>query len=482
MHHLIFRPIKYALSERVIIMKKLLARVARLHWSVALVILMGLLMLGTPQPSEAQDDVGYQDFVYSTCSGSVTGEKPESKIWWNDGYWWGSLCNASGSGYFIHRMDPAVQSWVNTGVAIDNRTSSNADALWDNKTQKLYIVSHVFTNAGSATSTVSQWGRLYRYSYNATSDTYSLDAGFPVTVTRGKSETLVIAKDTVGRLWVAYVEDSKVMVNVTAGNDAVWGTPFQLPGSAGFPPNSDDIASIIALPSNQIGVMWSSQRSDSFYYAVHNDSDTVNTWKPIETALSGNNISDDHLNMKVDSTGRLYVAAKTSLTGSSAMVILLVRQTNGQWSNHTFGLATDGHTRPIVQLHEATNRLYMFAASPNSGGRIYYKSSDMTNISFVLGVGEVIISSSVSTRINNVSSTKQNLDVLPGLLIIANDGDTNTYFHNYLVFGSPTPSPTPTNTFTPTNTPTPSNTPTATNTPSQRTRQRRRRRQVIHPR
>jgi hypothetical protein len=35
---------------------------------------------------------GYLDFSFGPDTGNnTTGDKPESKLWWNDGYWWGSL-------------------------------------------------------------------------------------------------------------------------------------------------------------------------------------------------------------------------------------------------------------------------------------------------------------------------------------------------------------------------------------------------------
>ncbi|MGH7449787.1 MAG: hypothetical protein ACRENG_00425, partial [bacterium] len=35
---------------------------------------------------------GYRDFNFGTeVFHQPTAEKPESKIWWNDGLWWGSL-------------------------------------------------------------------------------------------------------------------------------------------------------------------------------------------------------------------------------------------------------------------------------------------------------------------------------------------------------------------------------------------------------
>ena len=48
-------------------------------------------------PSTPLNPLGYLDFTYATTisptlpPAHMTGEKPESKLWWNDGFWWGSL-------------------------------------------------------------------------------------------------------------------------------------------------------------------------------------------------------------------------------------------------------------------------------------------------------------------------------------------------------------------------------------------------------
>ncbi|HEX3049478.1 MAG TPA: DNRLRE domain-containing protein [Aggregatilineaceae bacterium] len=417
--------------------------------------------------------IGYADFAYgSSSTSSPTGEKPESKLWWNDGYWWGDLFSASANQYHIYRLNLATQTWSDTGTALDNRPGTKADTLWDGASQKLYVVSHTFTTSGASTTTSSQWGRLYRYSYNSATDVYSLDAGFPVTVTQGKSETLTVAKDSTGRLWVSYVEGRKVMVNHSTSDDLTWGTPYVLPTS-GVNVSSDDISAVSAFQGNKIGIVWSNQSSSTMYFAYHNDGNVDTSWQQ-EIMIQGSSQADDHINIKTDSSGRLFVAGKTSLTGSNPMIVLYVRSTNGTWTRYTFGTGDDSHTRPIVLLDEEHNRLYLFAAAGQSGGAIYYKSTDMNNISFAPGMGDVILSSNTATpRMNNVTSTKQNLNSTTGLVIAAVEDPMETYFHNYLTLSggggptsTPTNTPTSTATFTPSNTPSNTPTPTVTYTPS----------------
>ena len=80
-----------------------------------------VLMLASISVS-AQSTVGYRDFSFGTiATGTPTGEKPESKLWFNDGVWWGSLFNTTTSTYHIYRFNASTQSWTDTGTQLDNR-------------------------------------------------------------------------------------------------------------------------------------------------------------------------------------------------------------------------------------------------------------------------------------------------------------------------------------------------------------------------
>src|SRR5690606_16611142 len=367
----------------------------------------------------------------SSCNSTPSGEKQQSKLWWTDGSWWGVLCSPD-SRYHIYRLNVGTQTWVDTGVQVDDRTGTKVDVLWDEAAQKLYVVSHVFSNSGSSGTTPA---RVYRFSYNAGTDTYSQDSGFPAVAAQGRWESVVIAKDSTGQLWITYVQGSRVMVNSTQGSDNVWGTPFQLPvSSQAVSVTSDDVSSIIAF-QNKIGVMWSNQNTDRMYFAIHQDTAPDQTWQAEEIAAQGNNVADDHINLQADSSGRIFAANKTSLSGSNPLVVMLVRQTNGQWSSVTFGTATDSHTRPILVLDETNNLVHMFATSGQSGGAIYYKTSPMTNPSFPSGMGQVVISSATATRINNAAATDQRVNGTTGLVVIATDQSDRKYFHAYIPVG-----------------------------------------------
>ena len=430
-------------------------------------------------------EVGYRDSSFSSGTGGnnePTGEKPESKLWWNDGYWWGSIWNDTLKAYHIYQLELSRQEWIDTGIEIDKRQGSRADTLWDG--HYLYVASHLFTTSGAIAS-IGQRGMLYRFSYDTIVKKYSLDPGFPIEITGGKSETLVLEKDSNGQLWVTYVQSKKVMVNHSLNNDDLsWGTPFVLPVGSTAQVTSDDISSIISYKQH-VGIMWSNQISPkTIYFAAHPVGSPDSVWTQIRAYTLS---SDDHLNLKsfdADDAGNIYAAIKTSK--SSALIVLLVCKNNlnrcktiGDWVNYTvYDSSTYSPTRPIVLLDSSNRFIYVFTQNKDTSGKyaIYYKRSAMNNIQFQSGIGEVFIRSASDNRINDPTSTKQNLNNTMGLVVLASDDTSLYYFHNFMDLSAiltptMTPTMTPTKTSTPTPTPTtisqPTNTPTVTPTPTQ---------------
>ena len=81
-----------------------------------------LLLLGAAVAVAA--DIGHKDFTDPSGS-AVTGSKPESKAWYNDGTWWASMQSSSSTGFWIYRLDPNTETWVNTGTTpLDDRNKT----------------------------------------------------------------------------------------------------------------------------------------------------------------------------------------------------------------------------------------------------------------------------------------------------------------------------------------------------------------------
>jgi hypothetical protein len=430
----------------VLVLKQLPQR----HLLLWFVLLLALIGLGYPQTAQAATavDVGYQNFQFgANCNTTPTGEKPESKLWFNDGFWWGSLCNSAGSEYHIYRFNVATHDWSDTGVVLDDREASKADVLWDSAAQKLYVASHLFTTTGAASAVQADWGRLYRYIYSTSTKSYTLDAGFPVTVTRGKSETLTLAKDSTGKLWVTYVESGKVMVNHSTSADNSWGTPYALPVTGATGTSSDDISSIISY-SGRVGIMWSNQSTKVMYFASHLDSDVNDqSWQSISTYNPGGSGADDHINLKElqSAGGKLFAVTKTSFTTASQPLILLMACSTmpctapGNWNAYPIYTVAENDTRPILLIDTTNQKLHVFTTDNGSGGIIRHKTTNISNIQFAAGEGEVFIKNAADSKVNNSTSTKQNLDSSTGLLVLVSSQTSRFYYHNYLSLGASTP-------------------------------------------
>ena len=444
----------------------------RKGFRVSFIALITLLILKSLAASE-KIDVGYRDVSYPEDTGSnsrPTGEKPESKLWCHDGVWWGVLWSTPGDAYHIYRLDRTTQDWLDTGTVVDTRTKSRVDVGWDGT--HLYVASHIFAGIGAPVTKDSDRGRLYRFTYNEGTQSYTLDAGFPVLVTGGKSETLVLAKDSAGTLWVTYVESNQVMVNHSLnGDDRTWATPFVLPGSQPleFPASedgTDDIASIIAYDGH-VGVMWSRQTfnnsvknehlaSITMNFAVHDDGADPSAWSSDAIYTSS---GDDHISLKAFD-GYVYAAFKQDGTAKQIGLLACATASSGcrkkaDWKHYPvyktkdnsgnspeaglLRLSQGNPTRPTLLIDAENRDLYVVVTMEQfETFAIYYKKTNLDAISFdPKDLGVPFIKSATDLLINNPTSTKQNLNSSTGLVVLASDEESCRYFHNDLALAKP---------------------------------------------
>jgi concanavalin A-like lectin/glucanase superfamily protein len=388
----------------------------------------------TAPVSPASPSLGYRDQQIGNAGVAPTGSKPESKLWWNDGSWWASMWSAGTNGFDIFRLNVTTQVWTDTGVRLDDRSGTRADALWS--AGHLYVASHAFSPCGCSTPSFGHPSRLYRYTYDSVAKTYGIDPGFPVAINDTSTETLTIDRDSLGTLWATWAQGNQVFVTHTVSGDSTWVTPFVLSLNGAKTLNSDDISSVIAFGGDKVGVMWSNQNESAMYFAVHHDGQPDSAWDQSRNAVPGPNYADDHINLKslqTDGTGRVVAAVKTSLDDlpnpnpNAPLIMLLVRDpATGDWSNYVFGRVGEHHTRSIVVLDDQHYVIHVFATAPTSGGTIYEKTSPLNSISFPQGLGTPVIHDADSQDMNNVTSAKQNVNSSTGLVVMASNDTTQS--------------------------------------------------------
>jgi hypothetical protein len=382
----------------------------------------------------AVENIGFPDFSYSGLS-APTGEKPQSKLWYHDGRWWADMLHTDGRHYIFY-LDRTTQRWVRTTTRLDPRTKTKSDCLWDGA--HLYIAS-----GGGLESTGADLDAvLYRYRYDSASKTYARDFG-PITIRPGGAETIVVDKDTTGRLWATYAQAGKIYVAHSLDSDQRWADPFPLPAAgANINISADDIATLVAF-GGKIGVLWSNQLDHTFYFAVHQDGAAASAWTG-GIVLRQANIADDHISLKSvrgDTSGRIFAAVKTSLAGAAAStprILLLARQPDGRWQHTMVSSAADHQTRPLLLLDSNQRRLYVFSAD-EGGGAIYMKQSAMDTPQFPAGKGTLFISNSTYTNIDNATTTKQHVNQSTGVVVLASDDIRRRYLHNVINYGAPAP-------------------------------------------
>ena len=110
-----------------------------------------------------------------------------------------------------------------------------------------------------------------------------------------------------------------------------------------------------------------------------------------------------------------------------------VRDQKGRWTSHPYGTVRDSHTRSFALIDEARRDLYMFATSPTcTGGKIYYKRTDLDDISFEKGKGTLFMQGDNGAKIGDATSTKQNLDEVEGAMVVASSPTSGDYYYNIL--------------------------------------------------
>jgi hypothetical protein len=191
-------------------------------------------------------------------------------------------------------------------------------------------------------------------------------------------------------------------------------------------------------------MLWSNQKDDAVYASFHSDGRPDDEWAESTAVLQSLEIADDHVNIKALPDGRVFAAVKTSLDTipspqSGWDQILLLARKDGLWTSSQVGQIRDKHTRPILLLDTADSAALVFATAPFIGGHIVMKAADFENLRFPVGVGVDVIGGERVPRLNDATSTKQNVDASTGLVVLASDDTTGRYAHVAASLGGPAP-------------------------------------------
>jgi hypothetical protein len=409
---------------------------------VASGLFAGVLVASVPGAGAAVGvPTTYVDQSYASAIKNPSADKPQSKLWYTDGFWWALMVPNGRTDTHIFKLSRTTHAWADTGTVVDSRINSTGDALWTPGDRTLTVVTR------DATANP----RITRFTYDPATDHYTMDSGFPVTVNSGGgSESATIDRDSTGRLWITYTRGSRLWVAHSDPSGLSWTAGYN-PAVGDYALDGDDISSVIAF-NGSIGLMWSDQNSSAMRFAIHHDGDGDQVWS-VEDALKGTRMADDHINLKQmsgDTQGRIFAAVKTSQGDSSndpktaPLVGVLVRTPGanggpGTWKFLTTGTVADDHTRPIIVIDQTNQELYFLATA---AGDIYYKKTSLANPDFSNQPGRGKRFVDAQPQVNNATASKDPVTAESGMVILAVAEGVKKYVHAEMdLAGGSTPPP-----------------------------------------
>lgn len=326
--------------------------------------------------------------INSITVSANAGEKPQSKIFQYNDEWFTVMPTKKG-GATVFRLDGTT--WTATdSISADKSAHADVEVVGN--------LAYVLLFDGNKKT------QFRTLQYDAAQNTFvpwSVQPNLVNVPLASGVETATITADSTGRLWIASDAKTTIEVRYSDGLHTTWSAPITL--ATGI--STDDISSIITMPNNTIGVMWSNQKAQRFGFRTHVDGADPNSWSTDEVPASqsalniGHGMADDHIHLAVESNGTLYAAVKTSYDKPpNSHISLLVRRPNGTWDN--LYLVDTAGTRPVIVVDEVADQLIIAYTTKEGGGDIVYRTSPLDNIA--LTPRQILIPG----KVNNVTTTK----------------------------------------------------------------------------
>ncbi len=397
---------------------------------------------------------GQMDFVYGPAvddaGGTGTTHKPESKLFYTGGTgepvrWWAVLGTSGPSpaaGVWLFEL--VNHSWVARVGLPAADPWAKADALFEDGT--LYVSTR--DNLASTAANPRQ-SSLYEIRYTGAGSWGAVQG--PFSITTASPETLTLAKDSAGRLWVTYESGGQIR----AGHTAPGGTSFTFVTVSKTNVTADDIAAVTAFGGDRIGVFWSDQVAHKDFFAWRSDGAAVTAPWTVETAYGGgvgscptatsDLCADDHLNIKVYQD-QVYVSVKSSLNDAAPndpndpLNSLLRRSSNGTWSAFPINTVAQNVTRPVTLLSPAQDRIWVWGTR---GAEVDVWETSFSSPAFT-STGFVPWTKASSGSPGDATTTKQLTTTATGAVVMSSTSSRAEYWHNEFLPGSTSTNTAPT--------------------------------------
>lgn len=355
----------------------------------------------------------------------ATQDKPQSKLWYDHGYWWAWLPTPTGSSV-----------WQRTGAGWKELKSckeslhglpGQADVLCHDGLVDAVLVGR----QQLATARMEFDDRSQQYHISRTPILWNLQSDEQAIASKKSpgTETATIAMDGAGQLWIAWDRDHQMWVRAASDRSGIqWSDPIVVGGPAA----TDDLCLLVALPG-QVALLWSDQKNDTVWFRAHRDGDPANIWQTAIAVAKQNNTADDHLNAAAADDGTLFIASKNSVDKiGEPQQVLRIRRPNGDWENIPYAVLQKQvqPTRPIVLIggHPQTLYLLQTVRSPRTANHFSKISMFISPVSNPQAGLESMRDLLTNDQIlNDVTSCKQTLPDDAPRIVLASDNHGNVY-------------------------------------------------------
>jgi hypothetical protein len=258
--------------------------------------------------------------VFTVDFDMPTADKPQSKLWYSNG-WWALIPRSAGPS--LWQRTP--QGWLeHTNVLEALKGVPGRADLWPHGA----FVTGVSVSDSALT--------IFRLSKKETNRKITWTPEVLARLTPPAAgmtmETATIVCDGKGRWWVSAVADDQVCVWSGSTDAKSWKSPTVL--ARGL--DKDDICALTPIKKG-IAVIWSDQVRQAMVTREHPDDNPFPTWNAETIIELGNNNADDHIKTAISKNGTLWVATKNSVDEmDKPQLVLRVRTAAGRWSNYAY--------------------------------------------------------------------------------------------------------------------------------------------------
>lgn len=344
-----------------------------------------------------------------------TKDKPQSKLWYMDNYWWAILPGEEGpllwqrtsEGWIEHEeiyrslkgIPGQADVWYENRQATAVGVSDSALCIFRLKPKKVNDVN-------------GQW-QAEVLSY--------LD----IPHIKPKIETATIVKDNSGVWWVAADVGENSIYVWNSEDSKKWSKPLLI----GNDIDPDDISCITAIRDKVI-VLWSNQKHDAIYAREHINGQAGDQWSDVIVVESGGDTADDHINTAVSPDGTLWVVTKNEIDKAGyPNLVLRVREPNGHWKNYPY-LIREQYlvpSRPVVITTPDQNLILtghtLYNYKERNKGQIIFGIVDTTSSNILVNSNVVIDpkDTSKNLRINDITGPKHSFPPDAPWIILASN-------------------------------------------------------------